>query len=227
MSKKILAIVTSKKTLDAGDPTGFWLEEFAAPYGVFREAGYEVDIASPDGGETQIDPASQGAPWLSDSGRSVLESQEVMAKIADTAKLADVDPDVYDAVFVVGGVGAAFDLHENAALKRLLEAFEAKEKVVSAICTGVVSLADICDANGDLLVAGKPLTAISNAENDELNITPLLPVLTETRLKEAGAVYEAAAPWGVCVRRHGRLITGQNPASAAPLGQAVVACLLS
>lgn len=222
MTKKIVAVVTSKTKLENGDPTGFWLEEFAAPYCVFSRAGVDVTIASPAGGKAQIDPASCEEPWLSEDGQSVLDDPDVMAKIADTVRLDDVDASQYDAVFIVGGVGAAFDLYNNPALTKLVEEFEKREKIISAICTGVVGLSDVKNARGELLLSGKTLTAISNAENDELQITPLLPVMTETRLKEAGAHYEAAAPWGACVREDDRLVTGQNPASAPPLAKAIV-----
>lgn len=223
MAKSVLMVVTSLDKLANGQPTGFWLEELAASYWVFADAGCGIDIASPRGGAAPIDPASKEDPWISAHGHRFLQDNTAMNKLANTLSTADCSADLYDTLFVVGGIGAAFDLYGNPSVTRLIETFDRQNKTVSAVCTGAVALAGAQTRSGQSLVAGRTVTGISNAENDALQLTPILPVLTENRLKSAGADYKSAAePWGVCVQVDGNIFTGQNPASAGPLAKRIV-----
>lgn len=221
MTRRILAIVTSKTSLPDGSPSGFWLQELAAPYWHWVDSGMHVNIASPAGGPAQSDPLSREEPWLLDEGRRFLADESAMSKLECTIPIRDVEVSGYDAVFLVGGVGAAFDFYPNAELTSLLTEFYREQKLISAVCTGSIALSDVKDSSGGRMVADRRVTGISNAENEQFHETPILPFLTETVLREAGALYVKSPPWESCVQVSDRILTGQNPASAEALAREV------
>ncbi|MBO6527544.1 type 1 glutamine amidotransferase domain-containing protein [Erythrobacter sp.] len=221
MASRILAIVTSVTDLPDGNPTGFWLQELAAPYCSWRDQGIDVDIASPAGGPVQPDPLSCDDPWLLDEGERFLGDDIAMAKLGSSIAVKDVSVEKYDAIFLVGGVGAAFDFYPNSDLTALITEFYRSQKLISAICTGSIALSDVMDSAGGKMIAGRAITGISNAENQQFHDQPILPVLTETALREAGAQFVKAPPWEACVQMSGRVVTGQNPASAPELAREV------
>lgn len=223
MQRRILTVVASTQTLPSGGPTGYTLEELAAPYVRFRQAGFEVDIASPKGGAVTHDPAYDSGDFLTDDGQALLDDLEATDKLARTIALVDVDPSRYDGVFLVGGVPAARDFDANPTLDLLLSAVLERGGSLAALCHGVVGLTGLTTANGDLIAKGQSMTAFSLAEETAANLVDEVAVVPETRLREIGAHYSKAAElWGVCVVEGSHFITGQNPASAAGTAEALL-----
>jgi len=224
MRKTLLFVVTSHADLgDTGARTGAWLEELAAPYAIFEEAGYDTLIASPRGGTAPIDPASLEAPWLTPVGQSFLANPSAMAKMADSLPLDAVDPARIDAIFLVGGTGTMWDFPTSAPLGKLLSALAAAGKPVAAVCHGVAGLMTATTPGGQPLVKGRRLTCFSNVEERMLEYDRIVPLLAETGLVDQGALFECAAPFEARVVRDGLLFTGQNPASAGPLAEDMIA----
>ena len=220
---KILLIVTSHSQFgNTGERTGFWLEELAAPYEAFTQAGAQVDIASPLGGEAPADPRS--AKESSDATRAFLADAKAVQKLAHTLVLADVK-DTYDAYFVVGGHGVMWDLSKHAPLHQLLSAAYARGAVVSAVCHGPAALVGVKGPDGQPLVKGKRVAAFSDAEEKAAKFDAIVPFPLETKMRELGARYESGPLWGSFVVRDGRLITGQNPASSAAAAKEVLTAL--
>jgi putative intracellular protease/amidase len=223
--KKILMIVTSHDKLgESGERTGFWLEELAAPYREFVNAGAAVDIASPRGGRPPVDPKSESSKneaviWF-------LADRDAASKLASTIAIADVVPS-YDAYFVVGGHGAMWDLAESAAVQGLLaRAFDGGQ-VVAAVCHGPGALVNVRLASGDPLVKGRRVAGFSNEEEAAVGLTKVVPFSLETRLRELGGHYERGPMWGAFAVRDGKLVTGQNPSSSAAVAQETLAALES
>ncbi|KAK2070556.1 hypothetical protein P8C59_005041 [Phyllachora maydis] len=229
MGKKVLVILTSHGKLGATDkPTGWYLPEFAHPYDVFVKAGLELTVASPLGGHAPLDPASVEASKDDASSQAFLEQQTALWE--KTAPLKDFvgRADQFDAVFVPGGHGPMFDLATDATSQAVLAEFADKGKVVAAVCHGPAALVGVrLPSTGELLVRGRRVTGFTNAEEDQVGLSNVMPFLLETRLNEAsgGKFVKSAEPWGVKVVEDGRLITGQNPASAKALGEALVKAL--
>ena len=226
MSKAFLFILSSHDELGTtGDKTGSWLEELAAPYWCLRDAGYAIDFASPKGGSAPIDPMSLEDNWLSDAGRRFLADAESSAALAGTSRLDDVDPRRYRGLFMVGGAATTWDFPTNAALKAIIEDYFAQDKVIGGVCHGVVGLVQAVDPNGEPLVKNRKVTSISIAEDVMMGLDRVVPVLPEEMLRKLRAVYSCAAPLGEHVVVDAPFFTGQNPASAGPLGDAIVAHL--
>ncbi|RKH68398.1 type 1 glutamine amidotransferase domain-containing protein [Corallococcus llansteffanensis] len=220
---KILLIVTSHSQFGTtGERTGFWLEELAAPYEAFTQAGAQVDIASPLGGKAPADPRSEKEP--SAETKAFLADAQATKKLANTLKLSDVK-DTYDAYFVVGGHGVMWDLATHTPLHQLLSAGYARGSVVAAVCHGPAALVGVKGPDGKPLVAGKRLAAFSNAEEKAAKFDTVVPFALETRLRELGARYEFGPLWGSFTVRDGRLVTGQNPASSAATAREVLTAL--
>lgn len=225
---KILAVVASTNVLPSGGPTGFWLEELAAPYLRFARAGYDVDIASPAGGAVSHDPASELDAFITDDGRALLADQTVQVKLQTTLPIASLNAADYVAIFLVGGVPAASDFDANPALNSLLSSLIEDGKVVSGVCHGVVGLTSVLARGGGLAAQDHPMTGFSHDEEVALDLLSVVAVVPEVRLKAVGASYsKAAEPFGVCVAEGPIFITGQNPASAGPAADAVIARLQS
>ncbi len=220
---KILLIVTSHTQLgNTKEPTGFWLEELAAPYAEFTQAGAQVDIASPLGGKAPADPKSEKES--SEATRAFLADAGAKKKLENTLVLEKVK-DTYDAYFVVGGHGVMWDLATHAPLHSLLTAAYARGAVVSAVCHGPAALVGVKAPDGKPIVAGKRVAAFTNQEEKAGKLDTVMPFLLETRLREQGARHESGPMWGSFAVRDGRLITGQNPASSAAVAREVLAAL--
>lgn len=218
----ILMVVSSHAHMPNGNATGVWLEELAASYYVFVDAGCNVELASPLGGPAPLDPLSLGEPWLTAAGRRFQEDQIASAKLAGTGTLDDIEPMRFDAMYLVGGAATAWDFPRNPRLTSLVSALFSHRRPVAGVCHGVLGLTDASDTAGTPIVAGRNVTGISNAEEVLTGFDKLVPVLPETRLTTLGARYTCAAPLEAHVVVDGNLLTGQNPASAAPLARAVM-----
>jgi putative intracellular protease/amidase len=217
MSNELLMIVTSNGTLgDSGLPTGAWLEEVCVPLRAFQDAGLAVAIASPQGGRPPIDPNS--------AGFDTSAVPDLEARLDGTGVLAGVDPDRYDAVFLAGGHGTMWDFPGNEALARVVAAVAARG-VVAAVCHGPAGLLGASGADGKPLVAGRTVTAFSDAEEDAAGASGVIPFSLQQELAALGGAVEVAAPFTVNVRRDGNLVTGQNPASSAAVAEATIAAV--
>lgn len=219
----VLMVVTSETRFPNGGPQGgAWLEELAGPYYTFFDAGCHVEIASPKGGEARLDPMSLEPPWLLPDGERFLKDAEALHQLAESWKLAEIKATELDAIFLVGGALAAFDFPDNTHLVSLIQKVLNLGKPVAAVCHGVLGLLNVQDSHGGILVQGKKLTAVSNAEERLAGFYDIVPLLPEDAFKQAGAEYSCAGPLECHVVQDGQLITGQNPASARP----AAVCLL-
>lgn len=224
--QRILMVVSSRDRLgDTDTPTGAWLEELAAAYWEFADAGCHVDVASPLGGRAPIDPLSLGEPWLTAHGSRFLADAEALAKVERSLATAEVDPRSYAAVYLVGGVATAWDFPADPGIRALVESLHAAGRPVAGVCHGVLGLTTARDAAGRPIVAGRAVTGVSNAEEVATGFDRVVPVFPETRLVELGGRYSCAAPFECHVRADGNVLTGQNPASAGSLARAVLQSL--
>lgn len=223
---KILIVLTSHDTLgDTGKKTGFWLEELAAPYYAFIDAGAEVTLVSPQGGQPPLDPKSS-EPDAQTATTQRFEADEVaMQALANTQKLSTVSIDDFDAVFYPGGHGPLWDLAEDQNSISLIERTLQANKPVALVCHAPGVLRHVEDAEGRSIVEGKTVTGFSNSEEDAVGLTEIVPFLVEDMLKENGGKYSKAEDWQVHVKEDGLLITGQNPASSAATAEALLKLL--
>jgi putative intracellular protease/amidase len=220
---KILMVLTSHDQLgDTGHKTGFWLEEFASPYYVFRDANADITLASPNGGQPPMDPNSDADDAQTESTRRFKNDAEAQAALASTVKLADVSAEDFDAVFYPGGHGPLWDLAENTDSIALIENMYSSGKPVAAVCHAPAVLRHTKAADGSPLVKGKSLTGFSNSEEEAVQLTGVVPFLLESELKANGANYIKADNWTTNVITDDLLITGQNPASSAQAAQALL-----
>lgn len=220
---KVLMVVTSHDELgDTGHKTGFWLEELAAPYYVFKEAGYEITIASPAGGRPPLDPKSNEAAFQTDDTRRFEADLEANAALSTTVKLADVSAADFDTVFYPGGHGPMWDLAESPVSAALIESFVAADKPVALVCHAPGVLRHVKAPNGRPLVEGKKVTGFTNSEEAAVGLTEVVPFLVEDELQAKGGIYSRGPDWGPYVLQDGLLITGQNPASSAPAAEQLV-----
>lgn len=223
MTLKILILLTSHSTMGNTDQkTGFWLEELAVPYNVFKAAGAEVTLASPLGGRAPVDPRSEKEP--SPDVKAFLADAAAVAKLNATVRVSDVKAG-YDAVFVAGGHGTMWDLSTDPNVAALLSKAWADGKVISAVCHGPAALVNVKGANGEPLVKGLKFAAFSDEEEEAAGLAKVMPFLLESRLKGLGGKYSKAAKWQPHVVRDGRLITGQNPASSKQVAEQVLTAL--
>ena len=223
---KILMALTSHEQLgNTGKKTGFWLEEFAAPYYVFKDAGADIVLASPKGGQPPLDPKSDEADAQTDATRRFKHDPAAQAALAHTAKLVDVSSAGMDALFYPGGHGPLWDLAEDANSIKLIEAMAAADKTVAAVCHAPGVLRHAKAAGGAPLVKGRRVTGFTNTEEEAVQLTKIVPFLVEDMLREHGGIYSKGADWQSYVVTDGRLITGQNPASSAEAARAVLAQL--
>jgi putative intracellular protease/amidase len=221
---KILMVVTSHDKLGAtGRKTGFWLEEFAAPYYAFKDAGAKITVVSPLGGQPPLDPKSEEPSAQSKDTRRFGSDPAAQALLADTGKLSAVSASDFDAVFYPGGHGPLWDLAEDKASIALMEAMIAAGKPVVAVCHAPGVLRHVKNADGAPLVQGKSVTGFTNTEERAVGLTEVVPFLVEDMLRENGGSYSKAADWQPHVVTDGLLITGQNPASSEPAAKALLA----
>ncbi len=208
-------VLTSHDQLgDTGDKTGFWLEEFAAPYYVFHEAGAAITLASPKGGMPPLDPRSDAEDAQTPATRRFKGDAAAQAALAATLPLAQIDAASFDAVFFPGGHGPMWDLAESADARRLIEAFAADDRPIAAVCHAPAVFRHTRAADGASLVSGRRVTGFTNTEEDGVGLRDVVPFLLEDMLKTNGGAYEKGPDWKPFVVRDGNLITGQNPASS-------------
>lgn len=222
---KILMVLTSHDQLgNTGRKTGFWLEEFAAPYFVFRDAGVELTLASPKGGQPPIDPKSDLPENQTQAMARFKKDERAKKELSQTLKLADVKAEDYDTVFYPGGHGPMWDLAEDPVSIALLESFYNSGKPIALVCHAPGALHRV-QYKGQPLVKGKRVTGFTNTEEEEVQLTKVVPFLVEDELKRLGGLYEQAPNWQSFVIVDGRLITGQNPASSTAGAQALLKVL--
>ena len=219
---KILMVLTSHDQLgDTGLETGFWLEEGAAPYFVFRDAGVKLTLASPKGGQPPIDPKSDRPENQTPAQARFKKDAEAQRAFANTVRLADVKSEDFDTVFYPGGHGPMWDLAEDPVSIALLESFYNSGKPIALVCHSPGVLRHV-KYKGEPLVKGKQVTGFTNGEEEEMKLTKVVPFLVEDELLRLGAIFEKKADWQVFAITDGRLITGQNPASSTSTAQALL-----
>jgi putative intracellular protease/amidase/catechol 2,3-dioxygenase-like lactoylglutathione lyase family enzyme len=219
---KILMVLTSHDQLgNTGRKTGFWLEEFAAPYFVFRDAGVHLTLASPKGGQPPIDPKSDLPENQTPAMTRFKKDAAAQKALANTVKLADVKAEDYDTVFYPGGHGPMWDLAESPTSIALLEAFYNSGKPIALVCHSPGVLRHVT-YQGAPLVKGKRVTGFTNGEEEETQLTKVVPFLVEDELLRLGAIFEKKADWQPFAITDGRLVTGQNPASSTSAAQALL-----
>ena len=219
----ILIILTSHDQLGkTGKPTGFWLEELAAPYYVFRDAGAQLTLASPKGGQPPLDPKSDQPDAQTAATRRFREDAAARAALAETRQLSTLSASDFDAVFYPGGHGPLWDLAEDPTSRALIEAFYAAGKPVSAVCHAPAVFRHAQDRNGQSLVKGKRVTGFTNSEEAAVQLTDVVPFLVEDMLKAKGGLYQRGPDWQSFTTEDGLLITGQNPASSEAVARLVL-----
>ncbi len=223
---KILLVLTSHGQLgDTGKPTGFWLEELAAPYYVFKDAGAELVLASPQGGQPPLDPKSDQPDAQTEATRRFRADRDAMQALASTTPLASVKAGDFDAVFYPGGHGPLWDLAESQDSRALIESTLGAGKPVAAVCHAPGVLRHVQAPDGTPLVKGKRVTGFANSEEAAVGLTKVVPFLVEDMLKAAGGQYSKGADWQSHVVTDGLLVTGQNPASSADGAKALLQAL--
>lgn len=223
---KILMVLTSHDRLgDTGRKTGFWLEEFAAPYYVLRDAGAEVTLSSPQGGQPPVDPKSDEPDAETAAMKRFRSEPEAQRALANTVKLSTVSADDFDAVFYPGGHGPLWDLAEDRSSIELIERFYGAGKPVGAVCHGPAVLRHAKAPDGNPLVSGKQVTGFANTEEEAVGLTNVVPFLVEDELKAAGGRYSRGADWASHTAVDGNLVTGQNPASSEATAKALLEAL--
>jgi len=219
----ILIVLTSHDTLgNTGRKTGFWLEEFAAPYYAFLDAGAKITLASPLGGQPPLDPKSDDPDAQTDDTRRFQKDADAQRVLASTLRLSEVQASDYDAVFYPGGHGPLWDLAEDAKSVALIETMLAAGKPVSAVCHAPGVLRHAKTADGKPLVQGRQVTGFSNAEEAAVQLTDVVPFLVEDELKKLGGLYSSGPDWQSHVVSDGLLITGQNPGSSVGVAKALL-----
>lgn len=223
---KVLMVLTSHDELGTtGEKTGFWLEEFTSPYYTFKDAGAEVVIASPKGGQPPLDPKSDAADAQTDSTRRFDKDTDAQHQLATTIPLADIKEEDFDTVFYAGGHGPLWDLTNSATSIELIQAFDRAQKPIGFVCHAPAVLKNVKTESGDSFVKGKKVTGFSNSEEAAVQLTDVVPFLIEDEFKAQGAHYEKGADWSSYTVTDGHLITGQNPASSEAVAEQLVKML--
>jgi putative intracellular protease/amidase len=220
---KILMILTSHDELGTtGRKTGFWLEEFAAPYFTFKDAGAEITIASPKGGQPPLDPKSNEPQFQTELTHRFERDPDAQQALANTVALRAVSQAEFDAVFYPGGHGPMWDLAEDADSIRLIEATLAARKPLALVCHAPAALHRARNPDGSPLVKGRRVTGFTNTEEEAVQLTHVVPFLVEDELRRLGGIFSKADDWQPHIVRDGLLLTGQNPASSGPAAQALL-----
>ena len=223
---KILMVLTSHDQLgNTGKKTGFWLEEFAAPYFAFKDAGAQLTLASPKGGQPPLDPKSDEPDAQTAATERFRKDPAAQSALASTALLGSVRAEDYDAVFYPGGHGPLWDLTEDKVSIALIEAFYTAGKPVALVCHAPGVLRHVKGADGQPLVKGKRVTGFTNSEEEAVQLTDVVPFLVEDMLQEKGGIYSKGDDWASYVVTDGLLLTGQNPASSEAAAEALLAKL--
>jgi putative intracellular protease/amidase len=219
---KIVMVLTSHDQLgNTGRKTGFWLEEFAAPYFVFRDAGVELTLASPKGGQPPVDPKSDLPENQTPAMARFKKDERAQKELSQTVKLDTIKAEDYDTVFYVGGHGPMWDLAESPVSIALLESFYNSGKPIALVCHSPGVLHRVT-YKGEPIVKGKRVTGFANSEEEEVHLTDVVPFLVEDELKRLGGIYEKAPNWQSFAIVDGRLLTGQNPASSTAAAQTLL-----
>jgi putative intracellular protease/amidase len=220
---KVLMVLTSHDQLgNTGRKTGFWLEELAAPYFAFKDAGAEIVLASPKGGQPPLDPKSNEPNFQTDLTRRFEADAAAEAQLAATLRLDSVKQQDFDTVFYPGGHGPMWDLAEDQNSIKLIEAFVAAKKPVALVCHAPGALRHVTTPDGKPLVASKQVTGFTDTEEEAMGLTKVVPFLVEDELKAKGGIFSKAADWQPYILRDGLLITGQNPASSGPAARLLI-----
>ncbi|MGO3123987.1 MAG: type 1 glutamine amidotransferase domain-containing protein [Advenella sp.] len=223
---KVLLVLTSHDTLgDTGKKTGFWLEELAAPYYVFKEAGADITLASPKGGQPPLDPKSDEPAFQTESTRRFSADEAAKAQLAQTVRLETVDQKDFDTVFYAGGHGPMWDLAEDSHSIKLIESFIAAGKTICLVCHAPGSLHRVKNADGSPFVQGRHLTGFTNREEESVGLAQVVPFLVEDELVNLGAIFSRVKDWGAHTVLDGQLLTGQNPGSSVEAAQTLIAVL--
>ncbi|MET1070411.1 MAG: type 1 glutamine amidotransferase domain-containing protein, partial [Pseudomonas prosekii] len=223
---KILMVLTSHDQLgNTGKKTGFWLEEFAAPYYTFKDAGAQLTLASPKGGQPPLDPKSDEPDAQTAATERFRKDSAAQSALASTVVLSSVKAEDFDAVFYPGGHGPLWDLAEDQHSIALIEALYRAGKPVATVCHAPGVLRHVKDADGQPLVKGKRVTGFSNSEEEAVQLTDVVPFLVEDELKAKGGIYSKGEDWASYVTTDGLLLSGQNPASSEATAEALLAKL--
>ncbi|WP_170005571.1 type 1 glutamine amidotransferase domain-containing protein [Pseudopontixanthobacter vadosimaris] len=223
---KILMVLTSHDKLgDTGKKTGFWLEEFAAPYYVLKDAGHEITLASPKGGKPPLDPASDEPDAQTEATKRYKKDADAQARLASTEKLADVDVATFDGVFYPGGHGPLWDLAESAESKAIIEDALGAGKPVALVCHAPAVLKNVTGQDGEPIVKGRKITGFTNQEEDAVGLTDVVPFLLEDVLIKQGGTFSKQGVFEPYVVQDGLLITGQNPPSSEPAAEKLLEVL--
>lgn len=223
---KVLFVLTSHSELgNTGEKTGFWVEEFAAPYYVMADEDVEVTIASPKGGQPPVDPKSEAPDAQTEATKRYYADAALKEKVAHTKKLSEMKAADFDAVFYPGGHGPLWDLYSDKDSISLIENFWSAGKPVAAVCHAPSALLNVKDEHGDPLVKGKKVTGFTNSEEAAVKLTDVVPYLLEDELKAKGGTYSKGSDWASYVVKDGNLITGQNPASSEEAAKELLALL--
>jgi putative intracellular protease/amidase len=220
---KVLMVLTSHDQLgNTGRKTGFWLEELAAPYYVFKESGAEITLASPKGGHPPLDPKSNEPEFRTDLSRRFEKDAAAETQLDKTVRLDTVKQESFDTVFYPGGHGPMWDLAEDKNSVKLIESFLAANKPIALVCHAPGVLRHVKTPDGKPLVQGKKVTGFTDGEEEEMGLTKVVPFLVEDELINLGATFSKVKNWGVLTVTDGQLITGQNPASSGPTAKVLI-----
>lgn len=226
MTKKVLMVLTSHDKLgNTGQKTGFWVEEFAAPYYAFIDAGVEVTLATPKGGQAPIDPTSMLEDFQTEATARYDSDTTAQAKIATTVQLSSLNESDFDGVFYPGGHGPLWDLTDNTDSISLIENFLKAGKAVATVCHASAALLNVKQASGEFAIKGKAVTGFTNSEEEAVQLTEVVPFLLEDELIKRGGDYQKAEDWHAFAIQDGLIITGQNPASSALAAEKLLAQL--
>ena len=223
---KVLLVLTSHDQLgNTGKKTGFWLEELAAPYYAFEDAGAEMTLASPKGGQPPLDPKSDEPMFQTELTRRFNADEAAKRRLANTVRLDSVNQADYDTVFYPGGHGPMWDLAEDPNSINLIESFIAAGKTIALVCHAPGVLHRVKNPDGTPFVAGRKVTGFTNGEEEAVGLTKVVPFLVEDELLSLGAIFSKVKDWGVHVVTDRQLITGQNPASSGPAARVLIEAL--
>jgi len=223
---KILFVLTSHDQLgDTGKKTGFWVEEFAAPYYALLDKGATITVATPKGGQAPIDPSSDTEDAQTKDTKRFKDDKAAQDVIANTKVLSDLDASDFDAVFYPGGHGPLWDLANDVTSVKLIEAFNEQEKPIAFVCHAPAALKRVSGTDGNPLVNGKKVTGFTNSEEEAVQLTNVVPFLVEDMLQENGGIYSKKEDWAAYAVQDGNLITGQNPASSELVAEKLLAAL--
>jgi len=224
---KVLIVLTSHEELgNTGEKTGFWIEEFAAPYYVLADAGAELTIASPKGGQPPVDPKSESADSQTTATKRFYGDYDLIDKVAHTFKLSEVNEADFDAVFYPGGHGPLWDLATDPISIALIENFYKNNKPVAFVCHAPAALLKVKTADGEPLVKDKEVTGFSDTEEEAVKLSKVVPFLLEDELKKLGSHYSKGDNWSSYVKEDGLLITGQNPASSEAVAKLLLMAII-